>query len=1332
MIFFLLSTRLVLGQTWTGITSSNWNTASNWSSGTIPGAGSDVVISNPAAPNQPILPGNISLRDFSISAGNINLGGFQLTVTRNFQSTGGTISNGTVAANNLNSLQNTVFNGTITLIKTGGINNTSEGGNVFNGPTTIRNNNNSRWRLANTLGDRFNSTSQFIKGSTGDLQIAFNGINEFNGTITLESLNNNNTLSFGLGGGTSVLNVGGLINGSFSVGNLDIRNFTQVQVTANGVFDVDDFFVTNSVFLGDFSVTTADDLIFLGNNIFNGVNSFISGGNLDADGLNQFSIPLLSSTTFVKNGNGNDDWEGGNTFGTVSFTNNSNSRLRLANTLGDSFLRTSIFSNNGTNFLGIAYSGSTTFGQQIEINNSNPAGSVRFGEGGGTSLLSTGAVVTSLFGAANILEFNNFIQVQNVANGNFNSTTFTSINSSFQGDFGVNATTINFNGANTFARNGNFTGNSIQMTGAGNNFASSGGVARFIKNASGINNDWNGGTTFGTLEITNNANSRLRLGQNLGDTFNSSSVFTNNGNGILGIAFRGTNSFSQQITINNTSAGGTLRFGEGGGTSTLSNGGVVTSSFTTGNLLEFNNFSQTQNFPNGNFQVTTFTSVNSSFQGDFGVTATTINFNGANVFARNGTFSGGSIQMTAAGNSFATSGGTIRFIKTTSGTNNDWNGGNTFGRLEVFNTTNSRLRLGQNTGDTFTSTSLFTNTGNGILGVAFRGTNTFAEQITLNNSGPNGTLRFGEGGGTSSLQTGGVLTSDFMIGNLLEFNNFTQVQNASNGNFGVTTFNSINSSFQGDFGVTATSVISFQGSNTFANNGDFTAPNINANGANNFSTVGGIANFTKTGGGSNDWAGGNTFGLVNFVNSSGSRFRLAVTSGDSFTRDASFVSTSTGLIEPAFNHVNTFSGNISTVGSSRALTFGSNNGTVEITGNTAQVWQGDAAFSPTVRRLRMNTPGNLTLAVPLLVNVFGDFSNGILNTSLSNLLTFDNGATSSGMSDASHVDGPVRKIGNQAFTFPTGDGGFFAPISMANRGGGGTDIYTAQYLQVAPVDIPTDTTARDATIGLMNRTEHWDLRRNVGSINRGISLSYDGSRTSPIIDHTELVSIYWNGSSWVDLMGAVSGNASSGTITAGTTSNLGWFSIGSSFRVLPVELLSFTARQTENRDILVEWQTATEKNNSHFLLERSFDGKKWETLSLVPGSGDSLEPLSYRFVDINPKFGRNFYRLIQVDFDGLSTIYQTVAVSVIGENNPNLQIKVFPNPTQGKVYLESQNLNLDGMKVDILNLNGQSVLQSDEIRNSQAEFDLSGLPKGLYILMLYSAKEIHTKKLILQ
>ena len=149
-----------------------------------------------------------------------------MTVTRNGTISGGSISNGTLNVRDYNALQNTTFNGTITLIKTGSNNDDTGGGNIYNGPTTIRNNDNSRWRHANLNGDTFNSTVTFIKASSGDLQIAYNGSTIFNSQVTINNLNGGGTLSIGLGAGTSTLNAGGLITSSFALGNLDIRNFT--------------------------------------------------------------------------------------------------------------------------------------------------------------------------------------------------------------------------------------------------------------------------------------------------------------------------------------------------------------------------------------------------------------------------------------------------------------------------------------------------------------------------------------------------------------------------------------------------------------------------------------------------------------------------------------------------------------------------------------------------------------------------------------------------------------------------------------------------------------------------------------------------------------------------------------------------------------------------------------------------------------------------------------------------------------------------------------------------------------------------------------------------
>ena len=674
---------------------------------------------------------------------------------------------------------------------------------------------------------------------------------------------------------------------------------------------------------------------------------------------------------------------------------------------------------------------------------------------------------------------------------------------------------------------------------------------------------------------------------------------------------------------------------------------------------------------------------------------------------------------------------TITLIKSSPG-NDDSEGGNIFNGPTTFILNgNGRWRFSSILGDTFFNTSSFQNNSNNYLDIAYSGSTTFAQSITINNTNSNGEIRIGEGGGTSVLANGGLITTSFLTGSLLKISNFTQSQNVPNGVFNINDFTCNKCYFRGDLTIIASDDITLEANNTFERNLSLTGDDILVLSGNNFSTAGGISVFVKNGGNNNDWNGGNTFGQAIFTNNSNRRLRLSDNVGDSFTQNVTFISTSSGAIEPAYNGTSTFSGNISTIGSTQAVVFGLYNGIVRINGNKPQRWQGDVARFPQVTRLQLNTTGSLTLDVPLQINNSLTLTSGIINSSTTNIISLIDNATVASASNTSHVNGPVLKIGNDNFEFPVGNGGFYAPLTLA-AGGITSDRYTAQYFRISPVNIPTDTTSRDATIGLMNQTEHWNLSRSSGSINRNLSLSYHSTRTSPIIDFTELTSIHWNGTSWIDLNGAVTGNATAGTVTAGNTSNLGYFTIGNSFRILPIELTEFNGRVTDEKDILLTWATASEKNNAFFTLEKSFDGKNWTAISVLPGAGNSYQRLEYHFLDQNPRYGRQFYRLIQSDFSGESTISQVIGVSLVQEKNQKPNYLVFPNPSTGKVFVESFNINLDEVKVQLVDLNGKVVSEIHGMENTLHELEFTHLPKGIYLLKFYSITDLAVKKLLIQ
>jgi len=109
--------------------------------------------------------------------------------------------------------------------------------------------------------------------------------------------------------------------------------------------------------------------------------------------------------------------------------------------------------------------------------------------------------------------------------------------------------------------------------------------------------------------------------------------------------------------------------------------------------------------------------------------------------------------------------------------------------------------------------------------------------------------------------------------------------------------------------------------------------------------------------------------------------------------------------------------------------------------------------------------------------------------------------------------------------------------------------------------------------------------------------------------------------------------------------------------ILPVELVNFRATATEFGNLL-QWETASERDNDFFEVQRSGDTQNWEAVAKIPGNGNSDVIISYEYLDLNPQPGRNFYRLKQVDFDGAFEF--SYIVSVITGQLPQFQIqKIF-------------------------------------------------------------------------
>ncbi len=164
--------------------------------------------------------------------------------------------------------------------------------------------------------------------------------------------------------------------------------------------------------------------------------------------------------------------------------------------------------------------------------------------------------------------------------------------------------------------------------------------------------------------------------------------------------------------------------------------------------------------------------------------------------------------------------------------------------------------------------------------------------------------------------------------------------------------------------------------------------------------------------------------------------------------------------------------------------------------------------------------------------------------------------------------------------------------------------------------------------------------------------------------------------------------------------------------ILPVSWGEFFLKLNNNK-VQLNWETLTEINTSHFVVERSVDGKAYQAIGTVAAKGESLFSVKYEFSDANPVAGAiNSYRLKQVDLDGTFD-YSETRVIRLKENDAAAYITIYGNPVSNNV------LRLGVMADDIhilLNDMTGKVVKSMRLRAGVHNIYLGDLGAGTYHL----------------
>lgn len=186
--------------------------------------------------------------------------------------------------------------------------------------------------------------------------------------------------------------------------------------------------------------------------------------------------------------------------------------------------------------------------------------------------------------------------------------------------------------------------------------------------------------------------------------------------------------------------------------------------------------------------------------------------------------------------------------------------------------------------------------------------------------------------------------------------------------------------------------------------------------------------------------------------------------------------------------------------------------------------------------------------------------------------------------------------------------------------------------------------------------------------------------------------------------------------------------------ILPVKLESFTAwLNTSANKVDLKWVTSSEKNVSHFVIERSIDGKNYTEAGVVFAMGNSSDRVNYAFTDnINTSSNQViYYRLHSVDNDGKSD-YSAIRVVRTAKSNDNaVTILAFPNPVTTELRISIPN-NWQNKRVvyEVLSANGSVAQRSVSSSGSQTEtLNVNTLGRGIYIVKVSCGDEVATQRI---
>jgi hypothetical protein len=398
---------------------------------------------------------------------------------------------------------------------------------------------------------------------------------------------------------------------------------------------------------------------------------------------------------------------------------------------------------------------------------------------------------------------------------------------------------------------------------------------------------------------------------------------------------------------------------------------------------------------------------------------------------------------------------------------------------------------------------------------------------------------------------------------------------------------------------------------------------------------------------------------------------------------------------------------------------------LELNGSINQHINGMGAITGNIT-LRINNPAGIAMNSPLRLPYNLNLVNGKIITSNANLLTLADNAVCSGATVNSFIEGPLKKEGDDDFTFPVGKGQIYAPVKLvATSTASVADQFTVEYIRNNPQSSFGINYPSAENINHISYVEYWDISSNTGSsVSKSLTLTFTCESFCKTSADLFIAAYDPAGTQWLN-KGQSSISFSNpatcpvnlaGTITTGPVNSFSHFTLGSSLpfqdNPLPIGLISFNAVNQEGFSLLT-WEIGDETDQIQFEIERAGKDKIFETIATMNGSKINR---NYSFRDNSIPKSIYYYRLKWEKRGELSAYSRIVAVN----HNSGILVSMFPTLVSSSSilsFVSNQQQPVDLIISDILGHIRMKKTIRLPLGNSTTNLFFETLPKGIYQLV---------------